>query len=68
MDISFESVVTALKIVGLSAVLAVTVFVALIDPEPVTKLGLVGLSAAQIALLLSLFGIEDKTSETKVDA
>jgi hypothetical protein len=54
-------------IIGLSVSLVVLIIVALADPEPVTKLALIGLSAAQIALLLSMLGYDmsgEKESST----
>lgn len=54
-----SKVLEVLIIIGLSVALLLTVIAALADPEPATKLGLIGLSAAQIALLLSLLGYEE---------
>ncbi len=47
-------VLKVLAIIGLSVSLAALIILALIDPEPVSKLALIGLSAAQIALLLNM--------------
>ncbi len=52
-------VLAVLAILGLSILLLATIIAALADPEPATKLGLAGLSAAEIALLLSLLGYEN---------
>jgi hypothetical protein len=54
-----QRVLEVLLIIGISITLLATIILALIDPEPVTKLGLAGLSAAQIALLLTMLGYED---------
>lgn len=60
-----KEVLRVLAIIGVSVLLVITVIAALLDPEPVTKLGLAGLSAAQIALLLSLLGYtEPEDAET----
>lgn len=53
-----QRVLEVLLIIGISITLLVTIILALIDPEPATKLGLAGLSAAQIALLLAMLGYE----------
>jgi hypothetical protein len=55
-----SKVLEVLLIIGISISLLLLIIAALADPEPVTKLGLLGLSAAQIALLLSLLGYEDE--------
>lgn len=55
-DTSTSRVLEALLILGLSLALLATVIVALLDPEPVTKLGAAGLSAAEAAALLLLLG------------
>jgi hypothetical protein len=49
-------VLEVLAILGLSLLLVVTVIAALLDPEPATKLGLAGLSAAEAVALLLLLG------------
>jgi hypothetical protein len=54
-----QRVLEVLLIIGISITLLATVIAALLDPEPVTKLGLAGLSAAQITLLLTLLGYEE---------
>ncbi len=59
-----SKVLEVLLIIGVSVTLLLTIIAALADPEPVTKLGLAGLSAAQIALLLSLLGYEDQPAST----
>ena len=51
-----QRVLEVLLIIGISITLLATVIAALFDPEPVTKLALAGLSAAQITLLLGLLG------------
>ena len=48
----------SLAIIGISISLVYLIVAAAADPEPVTKLALIGLSAAQIALLLSLLGFD----------
>jgi hypothetical protein len=60
-------VLKVLAIIGVSVSLVALIIVALIDPEPVSKLALIGLSAAQIALLLSLLDYDmsgEKESST----
>jgi hypothetical protein len=54
-----QRVLEVLLIIGISITLLATIILALIDPEPATKLGLAGLSAAQIALLLQMLGYEN---------
>jgi hypothetical protein len=60
---SVDQVLKVLAIMGLSLLLALTVIAALADPEPATKLGLAGLSAAQVALLMTLLGVEKPPGE-----
>lgn len=55
-DTSTSRVLEALLILGLSVALLATVIVALLDPEPVTKLGAAGLSVAEAVALLLLLG------------
>jgi Domain of unknown function (DUF4157) len=55
---STQRVLEVLTIIGLSITLVASVIAALLDPEPVTKLGLAGLSAAQITLLLTMLGYQ----------
>ena len=59
-----QRVLEVLLIIGLSITLLITIIAALADPEPATKLGLAGLSAAQIALLLEMLGYEKRTAST----
>lgn len=59
-----EKVLEVLLIIGISITLLITIIAALADPEPATKLGLAGLSAAQIALLLEMLGYEKRTAST----
>jgi hypothetical protein len=59
-----QRVLEVLMIIGLSITLLITIIAALADPEPATKLGLAGLSAAQIALLLQMLGYEKRTAST----
>ena len=54
----FARVLAVLAIIGLSISLVYLIAAAVADPEPVTKLALIGLSAAQIALLLSMLGFD----------
>jgi hypothetical protein len=61
---SYQRVLEVLLIIGISITLIITIIAALADPEPATKLGLAGLSAAQIALLLQMLGYEDRTAST----
>lgn len=58
---SADAVLKALLVVGLSAALLVTVIAALADPEPVTKLGLAGLTAEEIGALLVALGMRAAT-------
>jgi len=55
-DTSTSRVLEALLILGLSLALLATVIVALLDPEPVTKLAAAGLSMAEAVALLLLLG------------
>jgi hypothetical protein len=54
-----EKVLTVLKILGVSLLLLGLVIAALLDPEPLTKLGLLGLSAATATLLLVMLGLRE---------
>jgi hypothetical protein len=60
-------VLGVLAIIGVSVTLIYLIIAALADPEPVTKLALIGLTAAQIALLLSLLGF-DMSGEKEASA
>ena len=63
-----SKVLAVLAIIGISVTLVYLIIIALADPEPVTKLALIGLSAAQIALLLSMLGYDmsgEKESSTE---
>ncbi|WP_146209652.1 hypothetical protein [Vitiosangium sp. GDMCC 1.1324] len=61
---STERIVKALKILGVSTALVVIVAVAVLDPEPVSKLTLAGLSVQQAATLLLLLGITAEITTT----
>jgi hypothetical protein len=52
-----KRITKALVIIGVSAGLAIIVAAAILDPEPISKLTLAGLSAQQAATLLILLGI-----------
>lgn len=54
----------ALAILGVSAGLTIMVAAAVLDPEPISKLTLVGLSAQQAATLLILLGITAEVTTT----
>jgi hypothetical protein len=64
---SYMKVLGVLAIIGVSVTLIYLIIAALADPEPVTKLALIGLTAAQIALLLSLLGF-DMSGEKEASA
>lgn len=64
---SARRVLEVLLIIGISITLLATILLALVDPEPATKLGLAGLSAAQIALLLTMLGYESHGENTGSD-
>ena len=67
-DVSTSKVLEALLIIGLSLALVVTVVAALLDPEPVSKLGLAGLTAAEMVALLLLLGYSrDEVREMGLD-
>jgi hypothetical protein len=51
-----SKVLQVLTVIGLSVALLATVLAALADPEPATKLGLAGLTAAEVTLLLTMLG------------
>jgi hypothetical protein len=55
-------VLEVLKVIGLSAALLLTVIAALADPEPATKLGLAGLTAAEATMLLVMLGYKKDDS------
>jgi hypothetical protein len=61
--ITIEKVLEVLAVLGLSLALAATIVVALADPEPVSKLGLAGLSAAEITELMTLLGLGAKLAQ-----
>jgi hypothetical protein len=50
--VNWADVLKVLSIIGISILLLASIIAALLDPEPATKLALIGLSSAQIALLL----------------
>ncbi|WP_218082206.1 hypothetical protein [Anthocerotibacter panamensis] len=49
-----EQVLKVLEVLGISVFLAGVIVAALLDPEPATKLALIGLTAVQIPVLLAL--------------
>jgi hypothetical protein len=51
-------VLAVLGIIGISVTLVYLIIIALADPEPTTKLALIGLTGVQIALLLSMLGFD----------
>lgn len=67
-DVSTSKVLEALLIIGLSLALLATIVAALLDPEPVTKLGLAGLTVAEMVALLLLLGYSrDEVREMGLD-
>lgn len=61
---SRERITKALKIIGVSAALVAIVAVAVLYPEPISKLTLAGLSVQQAATLLLLLGITAEIATT----
>jgi hypothetical protein len=57
--IDTEAVLDALKILGVSLLLLGLVIVALLDPEPVSKLAAIGMTAATATMLLVMLGLRE---------
>ncbi|HEX6552913.1 MAG TPA: DUF4157 domain-containing protein [Ktedonobacteraceae bacterium] len=63
--ISMSKILEVLEILGISIFLAVAIAAAILDPEPASKLGLLGLSAATIILLLTKLGIRSRAQTSQ---
>lgn len=67
-EIGWDRVLDVLLMLGLSITLVAVVVAALLDPEPVSKLALAGLSASMITAILAAFGMEEDASDVPIDA
>ncbi len=63
--ISMSKILEVLAILGISILLAVEIAAAILDPEPASKLALLGLSAAIIVLLLTKLGIRSRAQASQ---